>query len=172
MVKEPVVELRGAQARSGCSDCNDVLALLASESVGDGNGSPVGCNANTWNANASVRTANWNNAASNGNDNYAGALASSDFGTPVPTCPARVKKTDDHTATSECGKGEYEQSENHSDLDSLTKEIEKANKKRKLVKLRKFFLERRIVEIGFDRCMSKASPSKELECINRGESRQ
>lgn len=163
MVKESVVELQGAGGRSGCSDCEEVLRLLASNSVGDDNGSPVGCNANTWNAQASVRTANWNNAASNGNDNYAGALASSECGTPVPTCPARVKKTDNHVTTGEHGQGEYEESESHADLDSLAKEIGKANKKRKLKNLRRFFLDRRIVEMGFDRCIIKASPSKELE---------
>ena len=45
----------------------------SAESEGGEHGSVVGCNAN--NGNASARTANCNNAASNGNDNYAGAFA-------------------------------------------------------------------------------------------------
>ena len=161
--RKTVVELQGAGWRSGSSDCEDVIRLLDGNSVGDGHGSAVGCHANTWNACASVRSANWNNAASDGNDNFAGAVASSECGTSVPTCPARVKKTDNHAAKREHGQGDYDDSESHETMDSLGKELEEANKKRKLKNLRRFFLDRRIVEIGFDRCMSNASPSKEME---------
>lgn len=41
---------------------------------GKDNGSVVGCNLNTWNPRASVRTVNGNNHAGNQNDNYAGRL--------------------------------------------------------------------------------------------------
>lgn len=60
----------------------------------------VGCNAN--NGNASACTANCNNAVSNGNSNYAGALAVNqveDSRKHLTTRPTRLNIANTHTAT-------------------------------------------------------------------------
>ena len=77
----------------------------ADKSVGKDKALVVGCNAN--NGNASARTANCNNAVSNGNDNYAGAFAVNKVNKTntkhLTTQPTRLNIADNHTAIGGCG---------------------------------------------------------------------
>ena len=137
-------------------------------------GSVLGCNANTWNPNASCRTANCNNHAGNGNDNYVGSWSLT--GTSGHTsCPARANTTDSSAATGAQGQCDYgslpywgeENAESHAGLSQREKDIfeqiREANKKRKLKSLRRFLTDRRVIEAAFDRTMERSnSPKSEI----------
>lgn len=159
-----------------CPDPSSMPVELIGKSVGMGYGSVVGCNAN--NGNASARTANCNNRADNSNDNYAGAFAVNDgisFGTIHATRASSTKITDKHAATGGYAQCDYgllpywgDNAESNAeatdrDAESIWAKLENANSKRKLKNLKGFFLNREIVEYGFDRCMRNASPSPEIE---------
>lgn len=156
----------------------NVLTGVEGKSVGKGDGSVVGCNAN--NGNASARTSNCNNRADNSNDNYAGAFAINNgtlIGKLLATRASSTKITDKHTATGGYAQCDYESLPYWSDnaesnaiatnreqnSSKIWGELEQANKKRKLKNLKRFFLNREIVAAGFDRCMKNASPSAEIE---------
>lgn len=157
----------------GCPAPGSVPEVAYGKNVGRGDGSPVGCNAN--NSNVSARTANCNNRADNGNDSYAGAFAINYgilSGTSPATCASSTKITDRHTATGgyvQCdygslpywdGSAESNAAATEKEAD-IWEELERANRKRKLKGLKRFFLDRVVIEAAFDRCMKNASPSPE-----------
>ncbi len=159
----------------------------ADESVGKDKALVVGCNAN--NGNASARTANCNNAVSNGNDDYAGAFAVNNKVNKtntkhLTTQPTRLNIADNHTATGGCGWEErqklpfwdddtmtYELSQSsmiatYQGIDNEKKaildELSAANKKRKLQNLKRFITNPIIVRMGVERCFNRASDSPEI----------
>ena len=142
----------------------------------------VGCNAN--NGNASARTANCNNAVSNGNDNYAGAFAVEQVDETnrkhLTSQPTRLNTAYNHAATSGRGLAEYatlpfwggdaaEGTIGHGakptrathEGDILT-ELQTANSKRKLNHLKRFLTDPTVVRMGVDRCLDRASDSPEV----------
>lgn len=149
-----VEAVRGNEGREKASDC--------------------GCNAN--NGNASMRTLNCNNAASNGNDNYAGAFAviKEHIGKDPASWPARPNTTEGREATGVHGQCDYglppycdgSNAESNAQTDrkeAIMKELETANSKRKLKNLRRFFLSPELIEIAFDRTMERAHSKKKLK---------
>ena len=142
------------------------FAAASSNNEGGEHGSVVGCNAN--NGKASARTANCNNAASNGNDNYAGAFAQLQDGGPSTSCAASTKTTDDSTATDGWERCDYgsvpywdeENAESNAlatEKDAIFAELAKANGKRKLKSMKRFFTDRKIIGYAFDRTMQSSS---------------
>ncbi len=146
---------------------------------GKEDGSVVGCNLNTWNPRASVRTVNGNNHAGNGNDNYAGAFAvvngrnAMNIGQNLASCAASAKTTDGSVATGGQGRCDYdsalpfwgeenkaESNATATDKDAILRELRTANSKRKLKNLRRFFTDRHIIEEGFDRTMQRTHCTK------------
>lgn len=145
----------------------------------------VGCNAN--NGNASARTANCNNAVSNGNDNYAGAFAVEQVGTTnrkhLAAQPTRLNTTNDHAATRGHGWDEERslpfwtddiaEGEGHvvtsvpskatHEGDDILMQLQTANRKRKLRNLKRFITNPTIVRMGVERCLDRASKSKEVQ---------
>lgn len=147
------------------------------ESEGGDNASAVGCNAN--NGNGSVRTANCNNALSNGNDNYAGAFATTNgetsyFGKNSTSRPPRSNNADILAVTDgqgQCDYGSlpYVEDENAESNATATiqgspifTELKRANHKRKLKGLKKFFTNPQIVGEGVDRALKRAKPTPEV----------
>lgn len=144
---------------------------------GEKNGSVVGCNAN--NSQVSARTANCNNHAGNGNNNYAGAFAvNTDKGKPLTSGAASSKTKDGHVATGGHGRCDYgsqlpfwDSCENAESNVSATveeadvmEELKTANRKRKLKNLRRFFVNRTIIEMAFDRTMDRTdAPDSVIE---------
>lgn len=158
---------------------SDVFTPVFESEGGDGAqfvGSVVGCNSNNWNSNASARTANCNNHAGNSNDNYAGAFAVTNLnkfrGRPISR-PSRSNTSDnliDESISSiVSGLCEYDsipfmdEEIAESKATKVLEDLAKANKKRKLKNLKRFFLDDTIIEMGFDRCMKHASKTKEIE---------
>lgn len=145
----------------------------------------VGCNAN--NDNASARTANCNNAVSNGNGNYAGAVAVNqvdDSRKHLTSRPARSNITNNCTATGGCGLvdcrslpfwGESAEADGVIENDAtpmkathegnILDELKTANHKRKLRNLKRFLTAPTIVRMGVDRCLDRASDSPEVRKI-------
>lgn len=146
----------------------------SADSEGGEHGSVVGCNAN--NGNASARTANCNNAASNGNDNYAGAFALvKGIGGTSTSCAASTKTTDSPAVTDGQGRCDYgsslpfwgdneetnaESNATATDKDAVFRELAQANGKRKLKNLRRFFTDKTIIAYAFDRTMQSSSANK------------
>ena len=151
--------------------CEDAIA---SESEGEGNGSVSGCNAN--NGRASVRTANCNNHAGNGNNNYAGAFAvnTEKEKQALISRAASSNITDGHTATGGYGRCDYdslpfmddedkaESNAKATDKETIFGELKTANSKRKLKNLKRFFINREIIEYAFDRTMKDTSTKPEI----------
>lgn len=158
------------------------------ESVGKEKALVVGCNAS--NASASARTANCNNAVSNGNDNYAGAFAVNKVGLTntkhLTTQPTRLNIADNHTATGGYGWDELQKLPFWNNNDAMTYELSQssiiatnqgietekitildelstANKKRKLKNLKRFITNPIIVRMAVDRCLDRASNSPEVQ---------
>lgn len=146
----------------------------------------VGCNAN--NGNASARTANCNNAASNGNDNYAGAFAVHRIeernGKHLTSRATSPNTTDDRTATGGYGLAEYrplpfwdgvgEGAVGHGAKPTeaiaegtaqILRELGEANEKRKLKNLKRFITDPGIVRMGVERCLERAADSPEARRI-------
>ena len=146
----------------------------SAESEGGEHGSVVGCNAN--NGNASARTANCNNAASNGNDNYAGAFALvKGIGGTSTSRAASTKTTDSPAVTDGQGRCDYgsslpfwgeeeeinaESNATATDKDAVFQELAQANHKRKLKNLKRFFTDKTIIAYAFDRTMQSSSAKK------------
>lgn len=145
----------------------------------------VGCNAN--NDNASARTANCNNAASNSNDNYAGAFAVKQIdysGKHLTSQATSLNMANNHTATGGYGLADYrslpfwgedgesiiehgtEPMRAIADGDML-QELSEANRKRKLKNLKRFMINPTIVRMGVERCLSRASDSPEVRSAIR-----
>lgn len=114
------------------------------ESAGEEYGSVVGCYANTWNPQASLRTANCNNHAGNGNDNYGGAFAvdkeKGENGKYLSAQPTRLNNKENCAVTDAHGQCEYssnlpffgsEGEESNAEL-SIREELRIANSGRKL----------------------------------------
>nr|DAE83688.1 MAG TPA: GROUP II INTRON-ENCODED PROTEIN LTRA/RNA, GROUP II INTRONS, RIBONUCLEOPROTEIN.8A [Caudoviricetes sp.] len=149
----------------------------------------VGCNAN--NANASARTANCNNAVSNGNDNYAGAFAVKQVeNTNMKHLAARSTRSNiaqNHAATGGHGADEVSSlpfwtddiadSCSHelgsyplnatlegkeAEKEAILQELDTVSRKRKLQNLKRFIANPIIVRMGVERCLSRASDSPEV----------
>lgn len=149
----------------------------------------VGCNAN--NANASARTANCNNAVSNGNDNYAGAFAVKQVeNTNMKHLAARSTRSNiaqNHAATGGHGADEVSSlpfwtddiadSCSHelgsyplnatlegtkAEKEAILQELDIVSRKRKLQNLKRFITNPIIVRMGVERCLSRASDSPEV----------
>lgn len=147
------------------------------ESGGKDKALAVGCNAN--NRYASARTANCNNAASNGNNNNAGAFAvtqGGNNGISLTSRPTRSNTANDRTATGGCGSADYElppfwgddnaemlTSATHEGIDSsILDELKTAIHKRKLKSLKRYITNPTIIRMGVERCLSRASNSPEV----------
>lgn len=149
----------------------------------------VGCNAN--NANASARTANCNNAVSNGNDNYAGAFAVKQVeNTNMKHLAARSTRSNiaqNHAATGGHGADEVSSlpfwtddiadpcshelgsyplnatlEGTEAEKEAILQELDTASRKRKLQNLKRFITNPIIVRMGVERCLSRASDSPEV----------
>lgn len=107
--------------------------------------SVAGCNANNGNAG---RTLNANNAATNGNDNYAGGFAQNQI--KLHIAASRPNTTDDHAATGEYGPRDYRElpfwdsSDGESEVPLIWDDLKRANAKRNLSGLKRFLLNREI----------------------------
>lgn len=145
------------------------------ESDGVENGSVFGCNANNWNPNASCRTANCNNHAGNGNDNYVGSWSvTKEINQICHTSRlAKAKITEGSAATGGQGQCDYDSlpfwSENKAESnaglsvrDKLEK-IRQANKKRKLKNLKPFLTDIDIIREAFDRTMRRTNASRRIK---------
>lgn len=149
----------------------------------------VGCNAN--NANASARTANCNNAVSNGNDNYAGAFAVKQVeNTNMKHLAARSTRSNiaqNHAATGGHGADEVSSlpfwtddiadpcshvlgsyplnatlEGTEAEKEAILQELDTASRKRKLQNLKRFITNPIIVRMGVERCLTRASDSPEV----------
>lgn len=141
------------------------------ESDGVENGSVWGCNANHWNPYASCRTANCNNHAGNGNDNYVGSWSVTKEKIIDHTSRlAKAKNTEGSAATGGQGQCDYDSlpfwSENKAESnaclsvrDKLEK-IRQTNKKRKLKNLKPFLTDIDVIREAFDRTMSRTNANK------------
>lgn len=132
--------------------------IMATGSEGGDYASCVGCNANNGNAG---RNLNANNAATNTNDNFAGGFANMYNGIPFTSQPTRLKIEENRIANGGYGQNEYEllpywgdNAESGADL-LIWDELKIANKKRKLKSLRRFYLNRDIVEYAIRRTCKK-----------------
>ena len=145
----------------------------------------AGCNAN--NDNASTCTANCNNGVSNGNGNYAGALAVNqvdDSRKHLIARPTRFNIANTHTATGgyglvDCkelpfwgnddmadgtiGNGATPMKATHEG--NILDELRTANHKKKLRNLKRFLTDPTIVRMGVDRCLDRASDSPEVRHV-------
>ena len=140
------------------------------DSDGVGNGSVFWCNANNWNPNASCRTANCNNHAGNGNDNYVGSWSVTKEKQCHTSCLAKAKNTEGSAATGGQGQCDYgslpfwgeDKAESNAGLsvrDKLEK-IRQTNKKRKLKNLKPFLTDIDVIREAFDRTMSRTNANK------------
>lgn len=148
-----------------------VEVAQATESDGVENGSVLGCNANNWNPNASCRTANCNNHAGNGNDNYVGSWSvTKDIKHNHTSRLAKAKITEGSAATGGQGQCDYDSlpfwSENKAESnaglsvrDKLEK-IRQTNKKRKLKNLKPFLTDIDVIREAFERTMSRTNANK------------
>lgn len=152
---------------------------------GKGNGSAVGCNLNNWNPRASVRTVNGNNHAANQNDNYAGAFAvisgrkTDNIGEILTSCAASTNTTEGSAATGgqgRCdygslpfrGEGKAESNAIATDKERILDELRTANSRRKLKNLRRFFVNRDLIEMAFDRTMERTHCDKKTKVMYIG----
>lgn len=149
-----------------------VEVAQATESDGVENGSVLGCNANNWNPNASCRTANCNNHAGNGNDNYVGSWSvTKEINQICHTSRlAKAKITEGSAATGGQGQCDYDslpfwgenKAESNACLsvrDKLEK-IRQTNKKRKLKNLKPFLTDIDVIREAFERTMSRTNANK------------
>lgn len=149
----------------------------------------VGCNAN--NANASARTANCNNAVSNGNDNYAGAFAVKQVDSAnmkhLAAQSTRLNIAKNHVATGGHGADEVSSlpfwtddiaepcshelgnyplnatlEGTEAEKEAILQELDIVSRKRKLKNLKRFITNPIIVRMGVERCLSRASDSPEV----------
>lgn len=147
----------------------------------------VGCNAD--NGNAASRTANCNNAVSNSNGNYAGAVAVNqvdDSRKHLTSRPTRSNITNNCAATGGRGLvdcrslpfwGESKEADGviendailmkatHEGNINILDELRTANHKKKLRNLKRFLTDPTIVRMGVDRCLDRASDSPEVRKI-------
>lgn len=141
------------------------------ESDGVGDGSVLGCNLNHWNPNASCRTANCNNHAGNGNDNYVGSWSvTRENSTDHTSRLAKANTTDGPAATGGQGRCDYgslpfwgeDKAESNASLSSRDKmeNIRQANNKRKLKNLKPYLTDIEIIGEAFDRTMKRTNASK------------
>lgn len=107
LVGESGREAQGMLSPAVDADASEPCVMVgADESAGKEQALVAGCNAN--NGMASARTANCNNAVSNDNSNYAGALAVNqveDSRKHLTSRPTRSNIANDHTATAGYGLG-------------------------------------------------------------------
>lgn len=178
------VEPRRKPSGAVVSEPSDSLwGGMCGNNEGGGDGSVVGCNLNSWNPRASVRTVNGNNHAGNGNDNYAGAFAvvsgrdTGIIGQPLASCAASTNTTEGSAATGGQGRCDYgsslpfwgdgedkaESNASATEKEAIFEELKTANSKRKLKNLKRFFTDRHIIEAGFDRTMQRTHCSRRVK---------
>ena len=202
MTKQPSLEngmMYGCSVGASCHEAHGMLSPAVEgnvptepcvtvdkdKSVGKEKALVVGCNAN--NDNASACTANCNNGVSNGNGNYAGALAVNqveDSRKHLTARPTRLNIANTHTATGgyglvDCkelpfwgnddmadgtiGNGATPMKATHEG--NILDELRTANHKRKLRNLKRFLTDPAIVRMGVDRCLDRASDSPEVRHV-------
>ena len=151
----------------GSLDPLDGTGGLRDDSEGRDDACVVGCSARNGNAG---RSANCNNAVSNGNDNYAGAFAlnkRNDIEKHPTSQPSRLKTTESCVATGrhrQCDYGSllYVDGEDKAESNatpsiaetSIWEELTRANKKRNLKGLERFYHSVEIAETAIRRCCS------------------
>lgn len=145
---------------------------MLSKSDDEEHGSVVGCYADD--SNASARTLNCNNPAGNDNSNFAGAFAvNNKYGKHLVSQVANLKITDSPVATSGQGRCDYdfppfinvdkedgktaESNATATIKEAVLHDLAIANKKRKLKNLKRFFVSKEIIEMAFDRTISRTS---------------
>lgn len=150
------------------------------ESEGKDEASVVGCNAN--NANAG-RTLNANNSVANSNDNYAGGFAHKKGKTSeenLTSQPSRLNTNEDHIANGGYGQLDYESIPFMVDDDnaersalnvngSVWDDLKKANSKRNLKGLKRFYLSKEIVVYAVKRTCEKRDTSSKVYYYNHAE---
>lgn len=164
-------------------DAEPCVMDVTDESEGKEKALVVGCNAN--NGNASARTANCYNAVANSDDNYAGAFAVGQIGyyneKSLTSQATSLNMANNQAATGGHGLTDYRSlpfwGEDREDAighgimstraiaeeeDSILEELGEANRKRKLKNLKRFMVNPRIVRMGVERCLSRASDSPEV----------
>lgn len=163
------------------------VTVSKDKSVGKEQALVAGCNAN--NDNASACTANCNNGVSNGNSNYAGALAVNqvdDSRKHLTSRPTRLNIANAHTATGgyglvDCcslpfwgdsteaddtiGNSAKPMKATHEGNINILDELRTANHKKKLRNLKRFLTDPTIVRMGVDRCLDRASDSPEVRNV-------
>lgn len=138
--------------------------------------SVVGCNAN--NANAG-RTLNANNSVANSNDNYAGGFAHKTDITleeSLTSQPSRLKKDEEHIDNVGYVHDDYEslpfmvddiaESDATNMQGTIWDELKKANSKRKLKGLRKFYLNKEIAIYAVKRTCKKRDTKAKIHYYN------
>lgn len=178
----------GCSVSESCYESSSMLSptVIKLDEVGNKDNSEgkekalaAGCNAN--NSNASARSANCNNAASNDNSYFAGAFAVKKIETSrkyLTSQPTRLNTAHYHTATGEYGLINYEELpfwnvqqtiENSTKSErairwehKVLNELSTANHKKKLRNLKRFITNPIIIKMGVDRCLDRASDSPEV----------
>lgn len=160
---------RSASVTSGRLKCG---AIMLSKSDDEEHGSVVGCYASD--SIASARTLNCNNPAGNDNGNYAGAFAvNNKFGKSLVSQVANLKITDSPVAIGGQGRCDYdflpfanigenkektaESNATATIKDAVLHDLAVANKKRKLKNLKRFFISKELIEMAFDRTISRTN---------------
>ena len=149
------------------------------KSEGKDEASVVGCNAN--NANAG-RTLNANNSVANSNDNYAGGFAHKTDITleePLTSQPSRLKKDEEHIDNVGYVHDDYEslpfmaddiaESDVTNMQGTIWDELNKANSKRKLKGLRKFYLNKEIAIYAVKRTSKKRDTKAKIHYYNNAD---
>lgn len=188
----PLVDTATEAVRSDLSCEKRAAALpLAVKSGGGEHASVVGCNANNGNAG---RTLNANNSAGNGDDNFAGAFAESyrteGKGTPTPRPSRSNIESEERTATGVCVRRDYDFTQlpywscgkdkaesdattatnrTGTDDDAVWQELKKANSKRNLKGLSKFYRSMTIAVEAVHRCCGDRDTAKKREYYDRAE---
>lgn len=186
LVGESGREAQGMLSPAVDADASEPCVMVgADESAGKEQALVAGCNAN--NGMASARTANCNNAVSNDNSNYAGALAVNqveDGRKHLTSRPTRSNIANDHTATGGYGLGVCALPPFCGDMDAddaigngvkpieathegnILDELKTANHKKKLRNLKRFLTDPTIVRMGVERCLKRASNSPEVRQVS------
>ena len=186
LVGESGREAQGMLSPAVDAEASEPCVMVGTdESAGKEEALVAGCNAN--NGMASARTANCNNAVSNVNSNYAGALAVNqveDSRKHLTSRPTRSNIANDHTATGGYGLGVCALPPFCGDMDAdaaigngvkpieathegnILDELKTANHKKKLRNLKRFLTDPTIVRMGVERCLKRASVSEEVRHVS------
>lgn len=189
-VAVPHEQMNRGYAVAVCEDSKDSSASaspdrktcrtgLLSKSDDEEHGSVVGCYADD--SNASARTLNCNYPAGYDVSNFAGAFAvNNKIGKHLVSQVANLKITDSSVATGGQGRCDYdlppfinmdkedgktaESNATATIKDAVLHDLAIANKKRKLKNLKRFFVSKELIEMAFDRTISRTNAAdKEIK---------